>query len=148
MTITVSPYFRNGVQLDTVVVEGITAAGRHGVAPEEREKDQPFVADVIAHLDTRLAGREDELSKTVDYAAMAALAEKHLTGESTSLIEALAERIALAILEDEAVYAVDVVVHKPQAPLGVPRPTRTWRSAATCVAATCGPTSASDRRPA
>jgi len=119
MTITVSPYFRNGVQLDTVVVEGISAVGRHGVAPEERAKDQPFVADVIAHLDTRLAGREDELTKTVDYAAMAALAEQHLKGESASLIEALAERIALAILEIDSVYAVDVVVHKPQAPLGV-----------------------------
>jgi dihydroneopterin aldolase/2-amino-4-hydroxy-6-hydroxymethyldihydropteridine diphosphokinase len=120
MTITVSPYFRNGVQLDTVVVEGITAVGRHGVAASEREKGQPFVADVIAHLDTRLAGREDELSKTVDYAKVATLAAGHLAGERVALIETLAERIAFAVLEIDTVYAVDVVVHKPEAPIGVP----------------------------
>ena len=120
MTITVSPYFRNGVQLDTVVVEGIAVAGRHGVDAAEREKEQPFVADVIAHLDTRLAGREDELGKTVDYAAMATIAGQQLAGESVALIEALAERIALAVLEIDTVYAVDVVVHKPDAPLDVP----------------------------
>ncbi len=120
MTITVSPYFRNGVQLDTVVVEGISAVGRHGVDPKEREKDQPFLADVIAHLDTRLAGREDELSKTVNYAGMAEIARRHLEGDPVDLIETLAERIALAVLEIETVYAVDVVVHKPQAPIGTP----------------------------
>lgn len=120
MTITVSPYFRNGVQLDTVVVEGITAVGRHGVAPSEKEKGQPFVADVIAHLDTRLAGREDELSKTVDYGRVATLAAGVLAGDPVDLIEALAERIAFAVLEIDTIYAVDVVVHKPEAPLGVP----------------------------
>jgi dihydroneopterin aldolase/2-amino-4-hydroxy-6-hydroxymethyldihydropteridine diphosphokinase len=120
MTITVSPYFRNGVQLDTVVVEGITAVGRHGVAASEREKDQTFVADVVAHLDTRLAGREDELSKTVNYATVATLAAGHLAGDHVDLIETLAERIAFAVLEIDTVYAVDVVVHKPEAPIGVP----------------------------
>jgi len=120
MTITVSPYFRNGVQLDTVVVEGVTAMARHGVAPEEREKDQPFVADVIAHLDTRLAGHEDELSKTVDYSVIATLAERHLASDPVNLIEAIAERIALDILEIDTVYAVDVIIHKPDAPIGVP----------------------------
>ncbi len=120
MTVTVSPYFRNGVQLDTVVVEGVTAQGRHGVAPAEREKGQRFVADVIAHLDTRVAGREDALSKTVDYSAVAAIAEKHLSGDPVDLIEAVAERIALAVLEIDTVFAVDVIVHKPDAPVGVP----------------------------
>jgi dihydroneopterin aldolase/2-amino-4-hydroxy-6-hydroxymethyldihydropteridine diphosphokinase len=120
MTITVSPYFRNGVQLDTVVVEGVTAVGRHGVAAAERNKDHPFVADVIAHLDTRVAGREDELSKTVDYTVVAKLAERHLAGDPVNLIEAIAERIASGILEIDTVYAVDVIVHKPDAPIGVP----------------------------
>ncbi len=120
MTITVSPYFRNGVQLDTVVVEGVTAMARHGVTPEERDKEQPFVADVVAHLDTRLAGREDELGKTVDYSVVAAMAEKHLAGDPVNLIEAIAERIAHNVLEIETVYAVDVIVHKPDAPVGVP----------------------------
>jgi dihydroneopterin aldolase/2-amino-4-hydroxy-6-hydroxymethyldihydropteridine diphosphokinase len=119
MTITVSPYFRNGVQLDVVVVEGVAAMARHGALPSERDKDQPFVADVIAHLDTRLAGREDELSRTVDYSVLAKVAEQHLSGDRVDLIEAIAERIALAVLEIDTVYAVDVIVHKPEAPMGV-----------------------------
>jgi dihydroneopterin aldolase/2-amino-4-hydroxy-6-hydroxymethyldihydropteridine diphosphokinase len=119
MTITVSPYFRNGVQLDTVVVEGVTAVGRHGVAAAERNADHPFVADVIVHLDTRIAGREDDLGKTVNYSVVAKLAERILASDPVNLIEALAERIAFAVLEIDLVYAVDVIVHKPEAPIGV-----------------------------
>ena len=43
-----------------------------------------------------------------------------IEGEPFDLIEALAEVIAADVLSLPGVEAVDVVVHKPQAPVGVP----------------------------
>lgn len=120
MTLSVAPYFRNGIQLDTVVVEGVTAQGKHGANAGEKDAPQTFAVDIVAHLDTRIAGREDSLARTVDYTTLAALAVTHITGDPVDLIEALADRIALGALENDVVYAVDVTVHKPGAPLGAP----------------------------
>ena len=101
MTITVSPYFRNGVQLDTVVVEGITGRGSprrgargagEGPAVRRRRRRAP------RHARSRVA---DDVSKTVNYATVATLAAGHLAGESVALIETLAERIAFGVLEIE-----------------------------------------------
>ena len=42
-----------------------------------------------------------------------------ITGEPLNLIEALAVRIAEDVLANFPVSAVDITVHKPQAPIGV-----------------------------
>jgi dihydroneopterin aldolase/2-amino-4-hydroxy-6-hydroxymethyldihydropteridine diphosphokinase len=120
MTWTSSPYDKAGIELDRITVEGIRAAGRHGVLPEEREKEQPFIADVVVHLNTRDAGRHDDLTRTVNYAEVAQLAAAVLSGPSVELIETLADRIALSVLELSGVECVDVRVHKPEAPIPVP----------------------------
>lgn len=43
-----------------------------------------------------------------------------VTGEPVDLIETLAERIAQRCLKHEGVQEVEVVVHKPDAPITVP----------------------------
>ena len=119
MTVPVNPYIKRGMHLDTVVVEGIRGTGFHGVLPTEKDTGQLFLADVVVHLDTRVAGRSDDLSKTVDYSQIADLAAEVLAAAEPDLVEAVAERIALRVLELDNVVAVDVTVHKPQAPLAV-----------------------------
>lgn len=120
MTWTSSPYVKAGIELDRIAIEGIRASGRHGVLPEERERDQPFIADVIVHLNTRDAARHDDLSRTVNYAEVAQRAMSVLTGPSVDLVETLAERIALSVLDLDGIECVDVRVHKPEAPIPVP----------------------------
>ncbi|WP_222594364.1 2-amino-4-hydroxy-6-hydroxymethyldihydropteridine diphosphokinase [Actinotalea fermentans] len=105
---------------DLIRLTGVSATGYHGVLPAERRDGQTFVADVVLHVDTREAAAGDRLDATVDYASVAVRVTEILAGAPADLIETVAERIAAALLADPRVSAVDVVLHKPQAPIPVP----------------------------
>lgn len=106
---------------DTITLTGITAQGFHGVFEDERRNGQPFVVDVVLHADLRPAGISDDLTQTAHYGELAEQVAAIIAGEPLNLIEALAERIAGAVLAGYAgVDAVEVTVHKPQAPITVP----------------------------
>jgi len=109
-----------GDHLDRIAVTGITARGFHGVLEHEKREGQTFVVDVALGVDTRPAAGGDELARTVDYSAVAADVVAIVSGGSLDLIETLAQRIADACLARDLVEAVEVVVHKPDAPVGVP----------------------------
>ena len=103
---------------DSIKIKGIAAVGFHGVYTEERAKGQKFIVDV--KLSLPLQGVKDDLSKTVNYADIAHLVVRHITGEPVNLIETVAESIADEILDDYAlVNKVKVKVHKPEAPINV-----------------------------
>lgn len=108
-----------GRRLDQVRLLGVRARGHHGVLDSERREGQAFLADVVLHLDTRAAARTDDLARTVSYAEIAEEVAAVLAGPPVDLLETLAGRLARVALTPEAVHAVDVVVHKPQAPLSV-----------------------------
>ena len=105
---------------DTVAVRGIRSRGFHGVLPEERRDGQDFVVDVVMSFDTRPAAGSDDLALTVDYAAVSADVVAVVAGDPVDLVETLAARIADAVLAHARVERVEVTVHKPQAPVGVP----------------------------
>lgn len=105
---------------DVIRLSGVRAVGRHGVLAAEHTTPQPFVVDVAMVIDTAEAGRTDALEATVSYAEVAADVVAVLEGDHVDLIETLAARIAEAVLTRELVEAVEVTVHKPEAPVGVP----------------------------
>jgi len=105
---------------DRIVLQGISAYGYHGVLDVEKADGQQFVVDVTLEVDLRRAGRTDLLAHTVNYAEVAADIVRLVTGPSLDLIESLAEQIATNVLLRPLVQAVEVTVHKPQAPVGVP----------------------------
>lgn len=78
---------------------------------------QRFEVDVEIMLDLAPAGREDDLSKTINYAEVYAVVENVLTGPPLQLIEAVAERVARDILGSFPVQRVMVRVKKPGAPV-------------------------------
>jgi len=104
---------------DRIELKGISAHGHHGVLDFEKADGQEFVVDVALEVDLRRPGRSDVLSHTVNYAEVAADVVSLITGPSLDLIEALADRIAQTALHRPLVQAVEVTVHKPQAPVGV-----------------------------
>ncbi|MCA5893074.1 2-amino-4-hydroxy-6-hydroxymethyldihydropteridine diphosphokinase [Isoptericola sp. NEAU-Y5] len=110
----------HGRPLDRICLEGVSATGHHGVLPHERVEGQVFRADVVLHLDTRAAATSDDLAATVSYADVAQDVHDVLAGSPADLVETVAERIAAVVLDRPAVHAVDVRVHKPQAPIEVP----------------------------
>ena len=105
---------------DRIVLQGISARGFHGVLDGEKTNGQDFVVDVMLEVDLRRAGRTDLLGHTVSYAEVASDVVALITGPPLDLIETLAERIAAAALRRPLVQAVEVTVHKPQAPIAVP----------------------------
>lgn len=105
---------------DLIEVRGIRARGHHGVLQSERLTGQPFIADVIIAVDTRRAAGSDDLADTVDYSQVAQAVYAELSGDPVDLIEVLAERIVARCLSFAGVQAVEIALHKPEAPVGVP----------------------------
>ena len=105
---------------DQIAIKGISARGFHGVLDFEKRDGQTFVVDVVMEVDLSAAGASDDLADTVNYAEVASDVVALVEGESLDLIEALAARIADRVLSRPRVEAVEVTVHKPQAPVGHP----------------------------
>ncbi len=102
---------------DRVVLTGLRVIGRHGVLPHERRDGQQFLLDLTVWIDLDAASRSDELADTLDYAALAGRAAEIVAGPPCNLIETVGGRIADAVMEDLRVHAVEVTVHKPDAPI-------------------------------
>jgi dihydroneopterin aldolase len=103
---------------DRIEVRDLRVTGVHGVLPEERERAQPFSVDLVAWVDLEAAQESDDLSDTVDYGALAQAAADVVGGRSYQLLEALAGRLASALLiVDPRIEAVEVTVRKLHPPL-------------------------------
>lgn len=105
---------------DLIRLTGVRARGFHGVLEHERRDGQDFVVDVVMAVDLTRAGESDELAHTVHYGEVAADVVEVVEGEPRDLIETVAHEIAGVVLRRPLVEAVEVTVHKPQAPVGVP----------------------------
>lgn len=102
---------------DRIELRGLTIRGRHGVFDHERADGQDFVIDMTVWIDLAGAAASDELADTYDYGRLAQLAADIVAGPPRNLIEAVGGDIADRVMQDERVHAVEVVVHKPQAPI-------------------------------
>jgi dihydroneopterin aldolase len=105
---------------DRIALRGLRVRGHHGVLAEERRDGQVFVIDAVLDIDTRAAAADDDLARTVDYADLAHRLAGAVAEDPVDLIETLAARLADVCLSVELVEAVELTVHKPQAPVGLP----------------------------
>jgi dihydroneopterin aldolase len=103
----------------TVRVElaGLEIPGRHGVEPEEREDEQPFLYDIELELPEPGA---DRIEDTVDYREVVELVSEISASREFRLLEALAAAVADALLERFPLERARVNVRKPQVELGAP----------------------------
>ena len=105
---------------DRIEIRDLRVTGVHGVLPEERERAQPFAVDITAWLDMEAAQQSDDLADTVDYGALAQTTADIVGGRSYQLLEALAGRLATALLiVDPRLDAVEVTVRKLRPPLAL-----------------------------
>ena len=103
--------------MDKVIIEGLRFIANHGVLPQEKLMRQPFVIDLELYLDTRKAGKSDDVRDTVDYNEIYLAVKKIMEGKSRNLLEALAEKIATVLLNNFALLGVKVRIKKPEAPV-------------------------------
>jgi dihydroneopterin aldolase len=102
---------------DRIELRGLKVRGQHGVFDHERANGQDFIVDITVWIDLATAAASDELADTYDYGALARLAADVVAGPARNLIETVGAQIADQVMDDERVHAVEVTVHKPQAPI-------------------------------
>ncbi|TAP28828.1 MULTISPECIES: 2-amino-4-hydroxy-6-hydroxymethyldihydropteridine diphosphokinase [Micrococcaceae] len=107
--------------MDRISIYGISATGYHGVFDHEKRDGQKFIIDVVLHVDITRAAASDNVLDTVHYGEVSELVVEQIQAGPWDLIEKLGSEIAEAILAAYlSVLEIDVVVHKPQAPIPVP----------------------------
>ncbi|WP_370332912.1 dihydroneopterin aldolase [Mycolicibacterium hippocampi] len=102
---------------DRIELRGLKVRGNHGVFDHERRDGQDFVVDITVWIDLAPAAASDDLADTVDYGGLAQRAADIVGGPARQLIETVAGEIADDVMRDERIHAVEVVVHKPGAPI-------------------------------
>ena len=103
--------------MDKIILSGLRFHGYHGVAEAERQIGQKYEIDVELIADLSLAGKTDDLSQTIDYAQVVRRMIEIGTQQSFQLIEALAETIAAAILDQFPIEEVRIIVKKLSPPI-------------------------------
>ncbi|AHC27608.1 MULTISPECIES: dihydroneopterin aldolase [Mycobacteriaceae] len=102
---------------DRIELRGLTVRGHHGVFEHERRDGQDFIIDITVWVDLAAAAASDDLADTVDYGGLAQRAADIVGGPPRNLIETVSAEIAEDVMTDERIHAVEVVVHKPSAPI-------------------------------
>ena len=101
-----------------VFVRGLELMARLGIHPHEKAGPQRIVLGVELVVQDDAAPADvgpDEFRRVVDYERLVELARKTAAGGHVLLVETLAERIALAALDDPRVERARVTVEKPDA---------------------------------
>ena len=104
--------------MDKISIRGLEVFANHGVFKEENVLGQKFIVNAELVCDTRSAGQEDNLEKSVNYAEVCNLITKVMRNNTFKLIEAAAENIAEKILlEYDLIREVTITLKKPWAPI-------------------------------
>ncbi|MEX1062616.1 MAG: dihydroneopterin aldolase [Balneolaceae bacterium] len=104
--------------MNTLTLKSIELYGKHGVHDEEREKGNRFELDVIIHGDFTGAGRNDDLSLTLDYSLIEDVVLKVMSGPSHLLIESLCKKIGDELLKEApGIQSMELALRKMNPPL-------------------------------
>ena len=101
--------------MDQVLINNLLARGILGVNPDEREKPQDILINIVIFTDVSRAGVTDDLADCVNYRTIAKKVQKHAETAARFTVEALASDIARLCLEEPGVQRVRVRVEKPHA---------------------------------
>ena len=108
-----------GITLDTIFIEQIEFYGYHGASDEEQSVGHRYAVDMELRVDLHIPGRTDRLEDTVNYSRVAKRVAAIGSSEQFRLLEALAARLANAILEEFPVESVRLRVRKIRPPMNV-----------------------------
>jgi len=104
---------------DAILLEGIQVPAALGVTAAERRMRRPVRLDLEVGADLAPAGRSDRIRHTIHYKRIFEIVEDVAGNQEHKLVEALAARIAEAILAKFDARWVTVTVRKPSPIAGV-----------------------------
>ena len=103
--------------IDKIIISGLRVFGHHGVTEDERDRGQDFLIDVEISADLTRASSSDSIGDTLDYSGVVKEVQRIVSFERFHLLEALANRIADAALENTIALSVVVRIVKPEPPI-------------------------------
>ncbi len=107
--------------MDQITIRDLQVFANHGVFAEETALGQKFLVTAVLELDTRPAGRTDDLQRSVNYGEVSAEIVRFLQENTYLLIEAAAEHLAEhLLLTYELLDCVTIELKKPWAPVKLP----------------------------
>lgn len=102
---------------DRIELRGLSVFGHHGVFDFEKREGQNFLVDLTLWTDFAVAAKSDDILDTIHYGELADLAVRIVGGPPRDLIETVVSELADAVMADTRIRAVEVVLHKPSAPI-------------------------------
>jgi 7,8-dihydroneopterin aldolase/epimerase/oxygenase len=105
---------------DRITLAGLRVRGHHGVYAHEKRDGQDFLVDVTAWLDLSRAAETDDVTDTLHYGELAERVAEIVAGPARDLIETVGAEVADHVMRDDRVHAVEVTIHKPNAPIPLP----------------------------
>jgi dihydroneopterin aldolase len=100
---------------DRIFLHGLTAQCIIGFIDWERRVKQTVVLDIELPVDCRQAALTDEVADTLDYKKVAKRVLAYIEASEFKLVETLAHRLALLVLEEFGVEWVRIALNKPGA---------------------------------
>jgi 7,8-dihydroneopterin aldolase/epimerase/oxygenase len=100
---------------DRIFLRGLSIECLIGFIEWERRIRQTVVIDLELPVDCRRAARSDEVADTLDYKQVAKRVIAFVSESQFKLVETLAERIAMLVLQEFGVEWVRVGLNKPGA---------------------------------
>ncbi|MCG8590501.1 MAG: dihydroneopterin aldolase [Proteobacteria bacterium] len=104
---------------DVILLEGIQIPAALGVTAAERRMRRPVLLDLEVGRELRTSGRSDHVRHTFNYKDIFDVVEDVAANQEHRLVEALAERIAGAVLDKFGADFVTVSVRKARPINGV-----------------------------
>lgn len=101
--------------LDKIYIRDLLIRCIIGIFPEEREKKQDVLINVVMEADLHQAGLTDDINDTVDYKRITKAILAAIEPSSYGLIEKMAQVIADICFTDPLVEKVAVTIDKPGA---------------------------------
>lgn len=101
--------------MDCVLIEALEVDTVIGVYDWERDILQRLVLDLELATDIRPAAADDDIAKTLDYAAISERIAAFASEHDFALVETFAERLAATLREEFAITWLTLTVRKPGA---------------------------------
>lgn len=135
--------------MDKIKIKDLEVFANHGVFPEETKLGQKFLVSAVLYTDTREAGMNDDLTKSIHYGEVSHFITRFMQEHTFLLLEAVVEQLAMAMLtEIPNLERVQLELKKPWAPVGLPLDTvsveieRGWHTAYLSLGSSMGDKSA------
>jgi len=107
--------------MDRITIANLEVFAYHGVLKEENALGQKFLVTTELYTDISEAVKEDDITKSINYATVCKTIEAFLKENTFKLIETTADRLAVHLLKTfDRIERIKVEIKKPWAPIHMP----------------------------